>query len=232
MKKNEKRGAAVLLLVTLAYLLISLLIPFHKNGVFWIAFLFGVVSILLQGYVMKAAFQNGGAKSKFYGFPIARVGVIYLIAQMIVSFLCMGLSTIVPLWLTVLLSMLLLIAGVLGFVATDAVRENVIQQDETLKKDVATMQRLTSQAGALVNLCQTDEMRQVVKKTANLFRYSDPVSAPELEEIEHELSVQLGELQRAVVDEDLDSTQALCRQVENTLAERNRLCKLGKKNER
>lgn len=231
MKKNEKRGIAVLGILVLAYFLIALLVPFHKNIIFWTAFLFGLIAILAQGYVIKISFQNGNStKSKFYGFPIARVGVIYLIAQLIVSFVCMALSMHVPLWLTVLLSMLLLAAGAIGLIAADAVRDNVIQQDETLKKDVATMQRLISQAGSLVELCQTDEMRQAVQKTANSFRYSDPVSAPELEEIEHELSVQLGELQRAVVDGDSDSTRLLCHQVEGTLTERNRLCKLGKKN--
>ena len=49
-----------------------------------------------------------------------------------------------------------------------------------------------------------------------------------LEEIERELGLSLEELQKAVVDGDADGAMMLCTQIENTLAERNRLCKLGK----
>jgi hypothetical protein len=230
MTKNQKRGIIVLDIVAIVYILINLLIPFHKdNPVYWVAFLFGLLAIVAQGYVMKTAFSEGeSAKSKFYGFPIARVGVIYLVAQLVVSFLLMALSEVVPLWLTVLLCVVLLAAAAIGLIATDATREQIETQDQKLKKDVATMQNLISQAKALVGLCENQEMQTAVRKLSDSFSYSDPVSSPALRDIENELTESLNELQRAVVDGDVEGTLTLCKRTENTLAERNRLCKLGK----
>ena len=229
MKKHELRGIIVLAIVALVYILAALLIPFYKNMVFWLAFLFGLVSIGAQGYVMKCAFLDGqSVKSKFYGFPIARIGVIYLCAQILLSFLFMSLSVVVPVWVAVLLSVVLLAAAAIGFIAAEAVREEIEVQDQKLKKDVSVMQNLISKVRYLSGLCEDAEMKAAVQKLADAFRYSDPVSSPALEEIERELGLSLEELQKAVVDGDTDSATALCKQIENTLAERNRLCKLGK----
>jgi hypothetical protein len=230
MTKNQKRGIIVLDIVAIVYILINLLIPFHKNNaVYWIAFLFGLFAIVAQGYVMKTAFWNGeSTKSKFYGFPVARVGMIYLVVQLVVSFLLMALPQVVPLWLTVLICIVLLAAAALGFIATDATRDQIEAQDEKLKKDVATMQNLISQAKALVGLCENQEMQTAVRKLSDSFRYSDPVSSPALRDIENELTESLSELQRAIVDGDVEGTLSLCKRTENTLSERNRLCKLGK----
>ena len=229
MKKSELRGIIALAIIALVYILVALLIPFHKNMVFWFAFLFGLVSIGAQGYVMKCAFLDGqSVKSKFYGFPIARIGVIYLCAQIVLSFLFMALSVVVPVWVAVLLSVVLLAAAAIGFIAADAVREEIEVQDQKLKKDVSVMQNLISKARYLVGLCEDAEMKAAVQKLADAFRYRDPVSSPALEEIERELGLSLEELQKAVVDGDVGSATALCKQIENTLAERNRLCKLRK----
>jgi hypothetical protein len=154
--------------------------------------------------------------------------VIYLVAQLVVSFLLMALSQAMPVWLTVLICVVLLAAAALGFIATDATRDQIEAQDEKLKKDVATMQNLISQAKALVGLCENQEMQAAVRKLSDSFRYSDPVSSPALKDIENELAESLRELQRAVVDGDVEGTLTLCKRTENTLAERNRLCKLGK----
>jgi hypothetical protein len=231
MKKNDIRGATVLTIVAVVYILAALLIPFHKNhAVYWIAFLFGLVAIGAQAYVMKTVFLDGkSVKSKFYGFPIARIGVMYLVTQVVLSFLFMGLSAVVPAWVAVLLFVILLAVAAIGFIAADAVREEIEKQDVKLKKDTATMQNLISQAKSLVGLCENVAMTEAVQELSNSFRYSDPVSSPALKDIEQELTVALEELQRAVVSGDVEGTLSLCKRTENTLAERNRLCKLGKK---
>lgn len=231
MSKGTVRTLVVLGLLLLVYLMLALLIPFVKTGVYWVALIFGIIAIAAQTVIMKCAFQNGESiKSKFYGFPIARIGVIYLVAQMVISFASMALSQWVPMWLEILLCGLLLAFTTIGLVAADAVREEIEVQEVQMKKDVAMMDGLISQAAHLVSLCEDSELKKAVQKLANEFRYSDPVSAEELLDIEKELQIELEELQRAVLDGDKDSAMPLCRQTMNTLAERNRLCKLGKKN--
>ena len=70
---------------------------------------------------------------------------------------------------------------------------------------------------------------QIVKKLADDFRYSDPVSSDSTADIEKDLTAQMGDLQAAVIDGNAGEIKELCRKIGITLTERNRLCKLGKK---
>ena len=66
---------------------------------------------------------------------------------------------------------------------------------------------------------------------AEEFKYSDPVSSEAIKNIENELSEMVDELQKAVVDNDSESIIGLCDKIKISLTERNRLCKLNKRNQ-
>ena len=226
--KNTTRVCIVLAVVLAVFCVVAFALPFVKNGVFWVSLIMGVVAIAAQLYVMKTAFAKGeGARSKFYGWPIARVGVIYLAAQLVLSLLFMGLAKWMPLWVVIVVCAVLLGAAVIGFIATDATRDEIERQDVKLKKDVTAMRDLQSKARAMVG--QLDgEAGKALEELSDKLRYSDPVSSDAVREIEEELAKCLDTLQQAVVDGDHDAVLTLCRKASLTLAERNRLCKLNK----
>ena len=114
MNKNKIRFFAALAIVLVVYNVLAFAIPFPKNGCFWGAWVFGLVAILAQAAFLLLAFQHGdGAKSKFYGFPVARVGIAYLCVQLALSFLFMGLAFVkCPAWIPVVLSVILLAVGI------------------------------------------------------------------------------------------------------------------------
>ena len=89
------------------------------------------------------------------------------------------------------------------------------------------MRGLQSKINGIAGLCSVD-VREDVAKLAEALRYSDPVSADALAEIEGELSACVDELQAAVVDGDNAAVRELCRKAGAILVERNRLCKLNK----
>ena len=103
MEKNNNRPIILLGIVAAVYLVLALAIPFPKNNAaYWISFLFGLLAVGAQAYVMKTAFDKGEPlRSKFYGYPIAKIGVTYLAVQVVVSFLfmAMGFFFAVPAWL-------------------------------------------------------------------------------------------------------------------------------------
>ena len=74
MKKNTVRGMILLAVVAAVFSLIAFVQPVEKTAVFWIAFGCGLFAVLFQLYIFKISF-DGDAKSRFYGFPFARVGV-------------------------------------------------------------------------------------------------------------------------------------------------------------
>ena len=109
MKKNTVRWWIVLAVVLVVYNVIVFAIPFEKSAIFFLSWIFTLVAIAAQVYVIHTAFYHGeGAKSKFYGFPIAKIGSVHLIAQIVLGLLFMILGDKVKLWIPLVLYVVLL----------------------------------------------------------------------------------------------------------------------------
>ena len=227
MKKNAVRGIVLMAVIAAVFSLIAFVLPVEKTAVFWIAYGCGLFAILFQLYIFKTSF-DGDVKSRFYGFPLARVGVYYLVAQLILSIAEIALAFIIPLWVVVIVNALLLALAVIGCVTTDAMRDEIIRQDVQLKKDVSRMRELQSLAASMLAQCTDEDMKQTVKKIADELRFSDPVSSNATVELEEELKNQMADIQQAVADGDASSAKMLCEKLLSSLAERNRICSISK----
>ena len=229
MQKNIIRFYIGLAILFVVFTVVVFVVPyFEKTTVFWIAYIFALLAMAVQLYVQPKAFARKGWRSKFYGFPIARVGVIYLIVQLILSLVFMAIAAFATLWIEIILFIIALALAVLGFTAADAMRDEIERQDIQLNKNVDTMRSLQSKVNALIGQAAGMNIESEIKKLSENFKFSDPVSSENLVEIENELYASVDLLQQAVIDGDDDNALTLCRKVNTTLAERNRLCKLGK----
>ena len=229
MSKTKLRTGIVLAVVFVVFTVAAFAIPFRKTGVFWLSYVFGVAAIAAQIYVLQVAFTGQKSlRSKFYGFPIARVGIVYLVVQLILSLVCMALAAVLPVWIVILADVVVLGAAAVGVVATETMREEIQRQDTVLKKDVSAMRAMQSMARSLVGMCADKTLAAELEKLSDALRYSDPVSSEALEESEAELKGLLDELQKAVVEQSYEDGAVLCQRAMAVLGERNRLCKLNK----
>lgn len=229
MNKNAIRWWVVLGVVLVVYNVLAFALPFPKTAVFAVSYLFTMIAILAQIYVIRTAFYRGeGVKSKFYGFPIAKLGVIYLAVQLIAGLVFMALGLIVPVWLPLALYVVLLGIAAAGFVAADAARDEVVRQEVKLEKDVSRMREFQAKGRALVALNQVPEAARPLEKLAEDLRFSDPVSSEALTETEDQLAECLAQLQEAVSAQKTEQILSVCQEAERILAERNQLCKLNK----
>ena len=225
MKKDTIRWIIGLGVLLVLYILIAVLVPFVHTATFWVSFVFTLIAFVVVAASMYIAFvKNPDAKSRFYGFPIARIGAIYGLVQLIAGMIFMALAALVPAWIAVLVYAIALGAAVIGLISAEAVVEEIRVQDVKLKKDVSLMRSLQSK----VNQIAAQSEDAAIKALADEFRYSDPVSNDAIADAEADLSVVVEELQAAYVDGDKDALAQLCRKASILLAERNRLCKLNK----
>lgn len=232
MKKNSARWWVIWAVVLAVYNVIVFAVPFPKNAVFFVSWVFSVIAIAAQVYVIRTAFYKGeSTTSKFYGFPIAKLGVLYLIVQLALGlmFMALGFALTIPLWVPLVLYIVLLGAAAVGLISTEATRDEIVQQDKKLKKDVSCMRTLQSKVMAMVPLAKDASVRIALEKFAEDIRFSDPVSSAELEAAESDLSTCVDDLQQAVLDNDQEAALSLEKRAEMLLAERNRLCKLEKR---
>lgn len=229
MKKDALRGIIVAVVLLAVYHLIVFIAPFYRGGVFWTGYGFTLVAFVVAIAAIYIAFiKNPDAKSRFYGFPIAKIGVIYWMGQLVLSILFALLGKVLPPWVAVIVFAVALAAALIGLVSAEVVVEEIRTQDTKLKKDVSAMRALQSRVNQLVGMSGDGEAGRLVKTFAEELRYSDPVSSEALAEIETELTALTDALQQAVVDGDEAAAITLCRKASVTLAERNRLCKLNK----
>ncbi|MFV0361873.1 MAG: hypothetical protein ACK5LL_02115 [Suipraeoptans sp.] len=220
MKLNIKKSFwYVLGLVTVIYLVISLAIPFNKTATYWLAFAFGLIALAAQIIFFRNAF-DGAEKviSKLYGFPIARVGLIYLVVQVAISFIIMTFAASCPLWVSVLLGIVLAALAGIGLTGTVVSRKAVEKREAQIVSDKTDiMKQLRAEAESFAKFAP-EELRVEAGKLAEAIRYSDPVTTDALQETDTALLVVMRELQ---VNSNADSVLAFSKKLE----ERNIRCK-------
>lgn len=230
LEKKQVQGLITLAVMLIVFNVVAFAIPFPKNGCFWAAWAFGLMAVLAAIPILLYAFRPGkNLQSKFYGFPIARIGILYLIGQMIVTLIFWGLAFVnCPAWIPVVVSVLILAATALGLVSTDVARDEVVRQQEQRKADTSAMKALYASVSSLVDRCSEPEAKKAVASLADELRYSDPISSEATAEVERSLRVMLIDLQNAVASEDAAIVKQLVSSMANTLKERNTLAKQGK----
>ena len=225
MKKENIRAIVAMAVILAVYLLAVAVIPFADVAEVKISVGFTILAFAVAAYAVYVAFvKNPDARSRFYGFPIARLGLIYFAFQAVAGFAFMALGAFIPWWVSVVVYALALAAAVLGLISVESVVEEIEALDKKLKKDVAVMRAIQSKANQLVSLCNHPSVKQFAEEV----RYSDPVSSPELAAIEADLTAAVDDLMAAVTEGETAQIAQLCNRANAILAERNRLCKLNK----
>lgn len=225
MKKGTIRAIVVAVITFVIYNLIAFVIPFAHTAAFWISYGFTLAAFAVVCASIYIAFiKNPDTKSRFYGFPIARIGVLYGIAQLIVSLIVMVLAKWTPWWIPTLVYAIGMGATIIGLVSAEAIVDEIQTQDVKLKDNTTMMRTLQSKINQIAS--QTGDA--AIKALAEEFRYSDPVSNDAIADAEADLSAAVDQLQAAFVDGDNEAVAQLCRKTAALLGERNRLCKLNK----
>lgn len=229
MKKNTVRAYMMVGMVFVVYTVIAFAVPFTKNAAFILSYLFSAAAIAVQIFVIKLAFSRGkDLKSRFYGFPVLRVGLIYLAVQLIFGLIVMTLSPIIPVWALLVAEVIILALALSGLIVTDVMRDEIERQDIRLKKDISAMRNLQMETGTLAEQCAQPLLKKRLRTFAENMKYSDPVSCEASREAENELANILKEIQTAVLEEDYDGASLLAEKAEGVLSERNRIVKMNK----
>lgn len=228
--KNILFIALVFAIALVVYVAVFLLIPFEKNISSWLSLGFTIFAVCAGACITLYAFNRKTTTSKFYGFPIFKIGMVYAIVQFVAGLIICVISAFVevPYWISVLLFIIIAAVFAVGLIATSGTRasiENIEEQTDIQTKTINTF-RINMQG--IVDVCSNNAVKPSLAKLAEEFRYSDPVSNESTEELEAEISVKVNDLRRAVTNDDIGSVNALIFELNNMLSERNRICKLTK----
>ena len=213
--------------------LVSFAAPFESSGAFWAAYGFGLAAIVLQLYFLQSAFKPGAsARSKVYGYPIARVGAIYLGAQMVVSVAEMAAASWVPLWVALILNAVLAVFGLAGCVGVELARDETIAQDVRRQDRTEVMGRLRMEASSLAARYGDSPAASALRRLSDELRFSDPVSNELTQPFEESLSCELADLRQALAVDDANRAAKIAENALWAVRERAAACRAGKQSTR
>ena len=230
MKKNINGWWILLIVLLIAYNAIILIIPFEKNLSFLISYLFTLFALVSQIYVINKAFckGNGTVRSRFYGWPIAKVGFIYAVSQLIISIFFMSLSKFIALWVMSVVYIIMLVLFIVGMVSVVITRNIVEEQDYKLINSTFRMKQLRAEAENIVNKSNNAAIRKELVSISEKLRYSDPVSSEYTKNIENEIDILIKELSNLITNADENQIYRLINNINRKIDKRNIACKNSK----
>lgn len=230
MNKKTCSFIAVYAIFFVVFNVVALVIPFESYVSRWISYAFMNIAIIASAVIAWIAFSKGeDVKSKFYGFPIFRVGMIYVAIQfaiwMVVSCLCFVVE--VPAWISIVLSIVLLGFALTGVIATDTVRDFVEEQDKKIVTETRAIKTFSLDVESLIPACKDDQLKKAVEKLAEKVRYSDPISSEATEEIENKIQKEVDSLE-VLVETDYSAAMEKVSMISSLIENRNINCKRSK----
>jgi hypothetical protein len=225
-ERSKWMSIAVIFIVLAIYNVVVFAIPFTREAGFWIGYGFSMLALLLTAGVEYFMFDRVSLKSRFYGWPLRTVAWRYLIIQLIVGLLQMILQ-FAPIShrYGIVVNIILFGACLIGLIGVSAAKEEIERIDEKVKEKVFYIQSLKGDVDGLV-LKATDEIvKKALKELVETFADSDPMSSPQLATIENRIESKVGILCDTT---DVDSIKALCEELQQMIAERNRKCRMLK----
>ena len=219
MKKNSKLGYAVLGVVFVLFNVIAFAIPTAKTRSFWVAYAFFVVAFVSQIGIWKVAFaKEDTLKSKFLGFPVVCIGVVYLILQ-IVAFAVFVAAPTLPVWSAIVVCVLIFGISVICMIGTEVGREEINRVEKKVEKKVFYIKLLQVDIEMLASVETNTDIKTALIKLAEKIRFSDPMSNESLVDIEVEIAAKVKELKTT------DNKAKIIKVIDSLLTERNKKVK-------
>lgn len=219
--KNKSRGYLILAILLITISVIAFVVPTEKTATFFVAYAFTVLAFIAQILLWKRALGPQEMKSKFLGFPILHIGIVYLIVQM-VAFLVFLAAPAIPTWCAVVVCLLIAAIAALCIIPTDAAVEEIERIGKKVEEKVFFIKSLQVDVEMLAEREEDAATKQALYRLAEKISFSDPISHEQLAELEGQISAKMAKLKIATDKTDLVKELGLL------LDERNMKCRILK----
>ncbi|MBR1531967.1 MAG: hypothetical protein IJ643_07920 [Eubacterium sp.] len=190
---------------------------------------YSVVAIMVLGYLFAlfATFvgmkKAKNAKETFYGIPFVYGGL----ATFIVITVWCGLSLFFgfSMLLQIIVAIVIFACALGKLLKRSVARELIVEKDEQIKQKTQFIKLLTADADSLVSRAKSDEAKALAKKVYEAIRYSDPMSVPELDDIELQIKNEFTAFSDAVKNDDVDIATTSSEELINLTNDRNNKCR-------
>ena len=195
---------------------------------FWVSY--ALITLVFVGQLVCAyfAFQADSLQKTFYNLSLIKSSVAALIAMLVVGGLCM-VVTVIPNWAGIVACSIVLAISVVSVIKATVAIEAVSEIDQKVKAKTFFVKSLTVDAEELVNKAESGALRITAQKVYEAFRYSDPMSTPEMAGLEEKISDTFAEFAATIDAKDAEGAEIISEPLLALIDERNAKCKIDKK---
>lgn len=221
MKKNSTKGYVILGILFVLISIIAFAVPTVKTATFWIAYVFTAAAFVAQIIIWNKALGKETLKSKFLGFPIVHIGIVYAIIQT-VAFAVFLLVPTLPVWSAIVVCSVIAGISAVCMISADAGRDEIERVEAKVQKKVFYIRELQADIELLADNEGDAAVKTALTQLAEKIRYSDPMSNEQLADLESRISTKVAELKTG------PSKAEIITELNSLLEERNRIIKIWK----
>lgn len=222
MKKNSTKGYVILGILFALVSIVAFAVPTAKTSTFWIAYVFTVAAFAAQIGIWKTALgKEETLKSKFLGFPVVHIGIVYAAIQVIAFAVFMFVPTL-PAWSAIVVCSVIASVSAVCMISADAGRNEIERVEAKVQKNVFYIRELQADIELLADNESDAAVKTALTQLAEKIRYSDPMSNEQLADLENKISTKVAELKTA------SSKLEIITELNSLLDERNKKCKILK----
>lgn len=222
MKKNSTKGYVILGILFALISIIAFAVPTSKTATFWIAYVFTAAAFAAQIGIWKTALgKEGTLKSKFLGFPLVHIGIVYAVIQVIAFAVFMFVPTL-PAWSAILVCSVIAGISAVCMISADAGRDEIERVEAKVQKKVFYIRELQADIELLADSETNADVKTALTQLAEKIRFSDPMSNEQLADLENKISIKAAELKTTT------SKLEIITELNSLLDERNKKCKFLK----
>lgn len=221
MKKNSVKGYVLLGIIFAFVTVVSLAIPTSKSAAFWIVYIFTVVAFAAQIVLWKRTFGHKELKSKFLGFPIVHIGIVYLVVQIAVLFVFVFAEKL-PTWSALVICTAIAAMAAIFMIASDVGRTEIERVEQKVKEKVFYIKNIQVDIEILASAEEDAETKKALEQLAEKTRFSDPMSNEQLAPLEERIAIAVESLKSS------DDKMKIIEELNLLLDERNKKCKILK----
>ena len=194
---------------------------------FWIAYAF-IMLIFCGNLGCSAVFFKEENRGKtFLKLSVMHYAFCALIASLIVGAVAMAVPAI-PYWVGIIVDVLVLAFYAIAITKAVAAADIINTVEHKVKEKTAYIRTLTVDAESLISRAKSDETKALAKKVYEAVRYSDPMSSPQLADIETQIKNEFIAFSDAIKNDDVDLATTSSEELVNLVNDRNSKCKVLK----
>ena len=197
------------------------------GGLSWITLI--LFELCFVGHLVCTWFacKQNKLTGTFYRLPLIRLSYACVIVTLVLGCLAMTIPNL-PSWIPLVLTLAVMAIYVFAILKAAAAAEIVEEIDEKVKAKTAFIKTLTVDANTLCSRAKSEQVQTACKKVFEAVRYSDPMSADALSDVESRIRTEFDALTDAVIADNADAATASADELLALIQERSSRCKTEK----